>query len=220
MATIAVDSLKGRYAALQAEREATWPPAQLAGNIRQRRTLVDRFDQDAVAQPGDILPPLALADVDGGALTLDGLTADGPALLIFFRFAGCPACNLALPYYADSLYPALRDRGIPLVAVSPQQPDRLREIKDRHALPFAVATDRDNALARVLGISFVPDDQPSPPPAGWIGAVTGTGTWELPQPAVLLVGPGRVVQWLQVSPDWLDRPEADDILARVAAAGR
>jgi len=32
---------------------------------------------------------------------------------------------------------------------------------------------------------------------------------------VLLVEPGRVVRWLQVSPDWLDRPEAVDILRDV-----
>jgi peroxiredoxin len=215
MATIAVESLKARYTALQVARERNWSPAQLDGNARQRRTLVDRFDTATVAQPGDVLPPIALDDVEGGRLSLDDVTADGPALLIFFRFAGCPACNLALPYYAETLYPGLRDRGIPLVAVSPQQPDRLREIRDRHGLPFAVATDSDNDLARTLGISFVPDDRPESPPSGWIGEVTGTGTWELPQPAVLLLGPGRVVQWLQVSPDWLSRPEADEILAAI-----
>ncbi|MEK7456907.1 MAG: peroxiredoxin-like family protein [Pseudomonadota bacterium] len=213
MATIVGDNLRARYAALQAERERDWSPAQLARNAAQRQQLVARFDAATVAQPGDVLPDLALDDVEGATLTLDALTAQGPALLIFFRFAGCPACNIALPYYAETLWPVLRARGIPLVALSPQQPDRLVEIKRRHDLPFAVASDRDNQLARLLGIAFVPDDRPSPPPAGWIGEVTGTGSWELPQPAVLLLGPGRVVQRLQVSPDWLDRPEADDILA-------
>jgi len=213
MATIVGDNLRARYAALQAERERDWPPAQLARNAAQRQQLVARFDPATMAQPGDVLPNVELDDVEGAVLTLDALTAQGPALLIFFRFAGCPACDIALPYYAETLWPVLRARGIPLVALSPQQPDRLAEIKRRHDLPFAVATDRDNQLARLLGIAFVPDDRPSPPPAGWIGEVTGTGSWELPQPAALLLGPGRVVQRLQVSPDWLDRPEADDILA-------
>lgn len=215
MATVVADTLKAQYAALQAERERNWPPAQLAGNARQRQALVDRFNAAAVAQSGDIVAPSVLSDVEGGTLTLDALTSDGPVLLIFFRFAGCPACNIALPHYADALYPALRDRGIKLVAVSPQQPDRLKDIKVRHNLPFTVATDPDNGLARLLGISFLPDDRPEPPPAGWIGEVTGTGTWELPQPAVLLLGPGRVVQWLQVSPDWLDRPEAEAIISAI-----
>jgi peroxiredoxin len=212
MATLLTHTLKDRYAALQAERERNWPPAQLAGNAAQRRQLVERFDPAAVSQPGDILPPLSFAEVGGGTLDLDRLTADGPALFIFFRFASCPACNIALPYYADTLHPVLKDRSITLVALSPQQPDRLRDIKTRHGLPFAVASDRDNGLARLLGISFQPDHRPSPPPAGWIGEVTGANSWELPQPAALLVGPGRAVQWLHVSPDWLERPEAENIL--------
>ncbi|QGP80157.1 peroxiredoxin-like family protein [Sphingobium sp. CAP-1] len=217
MATLLTDTLKSRYAALQAERERTWPTAQLAANARQRAALVARFDPAAVVQPGDILPPRNFVEVDGGVLSLDGLTVDGPALLIFFRFAGCPACNIALPYYAETLHPALKARGIPLVALSPQQPDRLYDIKARHDLPFAVATDADNGFARSLGIAFEPDERPSPPPSGWIGEVTGTGHWELPQPAVLLIEPGRKVEWLRVSPDWLDRPEAEEILGWIDA---
>lgn len=215
MATAAIESLKGQYAELQAERERTWSPAQLAANAGQRRTLTDRFDPSATVQSGDILLPFDLVDVDGDVISLDALTAEGQALLVFFRFAGCPACNLALPYYDRTLYPALKARGIRLVAVSPQTPDKLRDIKDRHTLAFTVASDPDNGLAGALGISFVPDDRPEPPPAGWIGDVTGTGTWELPQPTVLLIGPGRTVEWIQVSPDWLDRPESDEILARI-----
>jgi peroxiredoxin len=124
-----------------------------------------------------------------------------------------------LPYYAEALVPALRDRDIPLVALSPQRPERLADINQRHNFPFAVATDEYNRLARQIGIAFRPDDRPSPPPSGRIGEVTGTGTWELPQPAVLLVGPGRSVQWLHVSPDWLDRPEAEKIIAQIDALG-
>lgn len=215
MATAVNETLKARYAALQAERERSWPPAQLEGNARQRKQLLDRFDPAAVAQPGTVLPPLSFVEVGGDTLGLDELTAGGAALFLFFRYAGCPACNIALPYYADALFPGLRQRGIPLVALSPQPPLLLREVKTRHDLPFLVATDADNALARLLNISFQPDHRPSPPPAGWIGEVTGTGSWELPQPAFLLVGAGRVLRWLQVSPDWLDRPEAETVLHHV-----
>ena len=91
MATIVGDNLRARYAALQAERERDWSPAQLARNAAQRQQLVARFDAATVAQPGDVLPDLALDDVEGATLTLDALTAQGPALLIFFRFAGAAA---------------------------------------------------------------------------------------------------------------------------------
>lgn len=215
MATLLTLSLKDRYAALQAERERTWTSEQLQANASQRATLVERFDPANVAQVGDTLPPFSFDEVDGGTLTLDELTANGLAVLIFFRFAGCPACNIALPYYSETLHPTLADRGIPLVALSPQRSDRLAQIKKRHNLPFSVATDANNSFAQLLGIAFEPDARPSPPPPGWIGEVTGTGTWELPQPAVILLGPGRKVRSFKVSPDWLNRPEADIILTAI-----
>lgn len=215
MATVVNKTLKSRYAALQAERERDWPTAQLQANAAQRGLLVERFDPAAVTQPGTVLPPRSFDEVDGDRLSLDELTAQGDALFLFFRFAGCPACNIALNYYAQALAHGLRQRGIPLVALSPQPPHLLRAIKTRHDLPFPVATDADNGLARELRLTFQPDHRPSPPPLGWIGETTGTNSWELPQPALLLVGTGRVVRWLHVSPDWLDRPEAETILLQI-----
>jgi cytochrome oxidase Cu insertion factor (SCO1/SenC/PrrC family) len=118
-------SLKARLTALHEERVRTWDPAKLQINIDQRRELVEAFDASRIARVGDEAPPFALLDTQGGTITRDALTATGPAVLIFFRFAGCPACNIALPYYQETLWPELQARGIPLVAVSPQVPERL-----------------------------------------------------------------------------------------------
>ena len=46
-------------------------------------------------------------------------------MLVFFRSAGCPACNIALPYYRDELAPGLAALGVRLIAVSPQVRERL-----------------------------------------------------------------------------------------------
>jgi hypothetical protein len=48
-----------------------------------------------------------------------------------------------------------------------------------------------------------------------MGQVTGTGTWELPMPTVVLVDRDRTVRFADVSPDWLVRTEAETILASV-----
>ena len=215
MATTIDDTLKSRYAALQAERKQNWTLAQLEANTVQRLLLRDRFDPAAVAQPGAVLPRLSFTEVGGDIVTLDEVTAHGPALIAFFRFADCAADNIAWSYYAQTLVPGLSARGIPLLALSPQPTHLLKAIKTRHDLPFAVATDTDNRLGRLLKIIFQPDDRPNPPPAGWIGETTGTNSWELPQPSFLLLDAGREVRWLHVSPDWLDRPEADAVLDAV-----
>ncbi|SEJ49275.1 Peroxiredoxin [Azotobacter beijerinckii] len=139
-------------------------------------------------------------------------------MLVFFRFAGCPACNIAIPYYQRNLQPTLHDWGVPLVAVSPQVPERLGEIKSRHGLTLEVASDKDNALGRRFGILYEfdePSRQASLANGPGIGAVTGTGTWELPQPAVIVIGRDRHVHFAEVSPDWLVRTEADPLLEAV-----
>ena len=210
----APESLNAQFAALHAERVRTWSPAQLAKNVETRQALVAAFDPAKVVKVGDHVDPLELDDSTGATLSLDGLLANGPAVLIFFRFAGCPACNLALPYYDRQLWPALAAEGATLVAVSPHLVEKgLGDIRSRHGLRFAVASDRNNALARRLGISFargdVPEGQPTP---GWIGELTGTGTAELPQPTVIIIDGDRVVRFVDVSPDWLSRTEAPEIL--------
>lgn len=209
------ERLAEHYAELHAERERSWEPAKLARNIAQRRELVEKFNHEAIAQPGDRLDAtITLVDVDSGEFQLGDLVAGGPAVLIFFRFAGCPACNLALPYYDRNLWPALDKAGIQLVAVSPQRPQGLKAIRERHQLGFRVASDPHNGLARRLGVAFVPSDAPQPTP-GWIGELTGTGTGELPQPTILVIERDLTIRSIQVSPDWLVRPEADEILANL-----
>lgn len=216
MSDAPTESLTAQFEALHAERVATWPADRLAKNVGQRQWLVDTFDPAKVVQVGDVLDPFVLEDADGGALTLETLTVDGPVLLIFFRFAGCPACNIALPYYDRQLLPALDAAGVRLVAVSPHLPEQgLGDIRTRHNLRFSVAADRDNALGRRLGITFARNEVPAQPSAGWIGELTGTGTQELPQPAAILIDRDRIVRFVDVSPDWLVRTEAPEILAAV-----
>jgi len=213
-------SLHDRFAKLQAERERTWLPEQLARNTGQRQALVARHDPAAHPQPGATLPAFTLVDQDGRELTRDTLTAKGPAVLVFFRFGGCPACNIALPYYNEMLWPQLRAAGIPLVAVSAQNPVD-RGIIDRNGLNYTVAADPDYALGRALGITFLPDDQPPVAPGeDWIGAKLGTNSYEIDQPAVLILNRGGTVRWLDISPDWLARTDSEQILANLPEVAR
>ena len=151
------ESLNDQYAALHAERVRTMDPAKLAKNIDQWQALVAAFDPAKAVRAGQTVAPFDLLDVDGGTLSLDLLVADGPVVLVFFRFATCPACNLALPYYQRTLWPALQAQGVRLVAVSPQVPEKLAEIRTRHDLGFNVASDPDNRLANRFGLTFEPD---------------------------------------------------------------
>lgn len=209
------ESVRAALAALQDERDRSWTPAQLALNAAQRRELVDTFDRSRAVDAGDAVPDFALDGIDGTVIRRDALIANGPAVLIFFRFAGCPACNIALPVYQRALSPGLRDLGVPLVAISPQTPSRLAEIQQRHALDFVVASDRDNGLARRLGITFEANAATRQAAATPLGEITGTGTWELPFPTVIVIGTDATVEWVDIAPDWMRRTEPEAIIDAV-----
>jgi peroxiredoxin len=214
------ESLHQIFRDLHAERVRTMDPAKLAININQRKTLVDTADPSSWVKAGDQVKAFDLPEVDGGRVRLNELLERGPTVLVFFRFEGCPACNLALPYYQRNLLPGLRELGASLVAISPQVPERLKAIKERHSLQFAVASDSNNELARQFGILYTFDEasQKSSIESGrTIGETTGTGTWELPQPTAVVIGQNGVVRFADVHPDWLLRTEAEPILAAVSA---
>lgn len=205
-------SLAARFAALEAERERTWSAEQLAGNRAQRQALRNAFDARRTVGVGDRIDDVTLEGRDGRTLRLSRLTADGPAILLFIRYAECPADNIALPVYDR----ALAGAGVRVVAISPQVPDKLDALRTKHDLALTLATDRDNRLARALGLTFTPLATPNPPPPGWVGEITGTHSWELPQTATLIVDEDRIVRFAAISPDWLDRVEPATILAALA----
>ena len=214
------ESLTQLLANLHAERVATWRPELLKINIDQRQLLVDTTDPRRFVKNGDIVDSFRVPSVDGEVIDLDALLLAGPAVVIFFRFAVCPACNIALPYYHRRLLPRLHELGASLLALSPQVPERLVDIKRRHALGFRVASALHNDLAHQFGILYAYDDaskQAALARGSFIGDITGTGTWELPMPTVIVIDRNRVVRFVDVSPDWLARTEAEPIVRAVEA---
>jgi peroxiredoxin len=223
MTQIPQESVVQLLADLHAQRVATWRPEDLQVNIDQRKTLLDTANRDRFVKSGDVIEPFSVPEVGGEIIELDALLETGPVVLIFFRFAGCPACNIALPYYQRQLWPQLQDLGAQLLALSPQIPDRLLEIKQRHGLEFLVASDLGNDIARKLGILYSFDEasrRAALDRGNSIGDVTGTGTWELPMPTVVVIDSSRVVRFAEVSPDWLVRTEAGPIVRAVREIDR
>jgi peroxiredoxin len=221
MADRPTPTVTGLLAELHAYRVQTMAPAALAANIDQRRTLEQTADRDAFVKAGDVVEPFTLPEVLGGTVDLDQLLAAGPVVLLFFRFAGCPACNISLRHYQQELYPALAELGATLVAVSPQVPDKLAAIKNRYGFLFPVASDTGSELGRRFGITFTPTPEAQAralAKGSDLGAELGTGSsWELPMPTVVVIDADRVVRFADVHPDWLVRTEADVVIDAVRA---
>ena len=202
------ESLNDLLAALHAERVRTWDPQALQVNVRQRRTLVETADRAAWVKAGDQAPDVRLTEVDGEELTLQGLTAKGPVVLILFRFATCPACNIALPYYDRNLWPTLSSLGIPLVAISPQVPEALINVRQRHGFGFRVASDPGARLGRRFGLTFKSESEPTP-------TAVAQGLAEMTHPTVVVIDADHRVRFVEVTPDWMARTEAEPVVEAV-----
>jgi peroxiredoxin len=194
--------------ALHAERIDTWPPEQLQRNIDQRRINVERFDPKTAPKVGAAIAPFVLENVEGGELRSDDLVKNGPAVLVFFRHESCPACNIALPYYDRNLWPTLSSLGVPLVAISPQIASALINVRKRHDFKFLVASDIGAQLGRRFGLTFKSEGAAKP-------ESIAQGLAELTHPAIVVIDASHVVRFVDVTPNWMARSEAEPAIEAV-----
>ena len=93
--------------------------------------------QPSGLQVGDKAPDFALKNYKGEEVTLSTLLKAGPVVLTFYRGTWCPLCNMQLHAF-QSILPDLKERGVQLIAISPQAPDTTLEFVGKEGLDFEV----------------------------------------------------------------------------------
>ncbi|HJP73768.1 MAG TPA: peroxiredoxin-like family protein [Pseudonocardiaceae bacterium] len=177
---------------------------------------------DGVLAPGAEMPDGELLDVDGQPTSLRQQRGDGVTVVVFYRGAWCPYCNIALKAYQNVLVPALTDRGVGLIAISPQRPDGSLGMRDKHALSYVVLSDPGNQIAAKLGILTAPEAAVVETQGALgldLAEVNADGTRILPMPAAAIVDADGVLRWIDVHPNYATRSEPADILAALSAIG-
>lgn len=171
------------------------------------------------ARPGDTLPDPELLDVHGVSTTLEAARDGRPAVIVLYRGAWCPYCNLALRTYQQDLVPLLDDLGIVLIAISPQKPDGSMTMQEKNELSFTVLSDPGNKVAAALGVLTAPAED-TPEAQRTIGIarteLNGDRTTGLPMPTVAAVDAAGVISWIDVHPDYTTRTEVADIVSALA----
>jgi peroxiredoxin len=168
------------------------------------------------ATPGTQLPDVELISAEGTPVSLHAVTNGSPAVIVFYRGAWCPYCNITLKTYQDQLLPDLAERGVALVAVSPQKPDGSLTMQQKHELTFPVLSDPGNILAGVLGILTAPNAQAREAQAKLgldVSVENADGTPTLPMPTVAITDVDHILRWIDIHPDYTTRSEPATILA-------
>jgi len=188
---------------------------------REQAMLAAEGVPPGVAPAGTIVADTELLDPFGVATTFDAATGSGTAVVVFYRGSWCPYCNIALAAYQAHLLPQLTDRGIRLIAISPQKSDGSLTMQQKHDLAFTVLSDPGNVIARQLGILTQPSDEARAAQLQLgldLTSVNADGTATLPMPATIVLT-DHVVRWIDVHPDYSSRTEPWQILRALDEAG-
>ncbi|PZF61914.1 AhpC/TSA family protein [Curtobacterium sp. MCPF17_047] len=170
------------------------------------------------ADVGTHVPDATLLTPSGASTSLAAELGGDPGVVVFYRGAWCPYCNLTLRTYQQDLLPELDARGVRLIAISPQTPEGSELAIANGELAFAVLSDPGNVLAAALGIVTAPS--PSAREAhtslGFdVADSNADDTAQIPFPSVFLVDGERVVRFADVHVDYTTRTEVSEILAAV-----
>lgn len=148
-------------------------------------------------QPGDAAPDFEARRRDGSAVRLSDLR--GRFVLVYFypkdNTPGCTAEACSLNDHLDDL----RNSGAEVIGVSFDTQEAHQRFQERHGLGFALASDRDHAIAADYDVG------------------RRLGVLPVSRRSSFLVGPeGRVVEtWPSVSP----KQHAAEVLAAVRRHG-
>jgi len=184
----------------------------------EQRALAAAGEPAGVAQPGTRLPDGEPLDVAGQPATLAETLGGKPAVIVFYRGGWCPYCSIALRTYQAQLVPVPAERGISLIAISPQTPDGSLSTKEAKELTFTVLSDPGNQIAGQLGILTAPSDgaRAAQLQLGLdLAQINADGTTGLPMPAVVIAGTDGVIRWIDVHPDYTTMAEAGQVLQAV-----
>lgn len=171
---------------------------------------------------GEKAPDFTLPDAFGRTLRLYDRLRQGPVVLVFYRGAWCPFCNLHLRTLYESL-PQFRRYGAHLILVTPQKPDKSRQQLKETGYPFEVVSDLDSAVMKAYRLYFELD------PA--LVAVykkhkldledfNGPGRNVLPVPGTFIIDTEGIVRAMHADTDYKQRMEPAAIVAALARLRR
>lgn len=200
------------------EAVAEWQAGQEPGSLSEGdRAVMDKAAADlAAAMPspglevGDEAPDFSLPNALGRRVRLYHELARGPVVLVFFRGAWCPYCNMHLAALQESL-PAFRERGARVIAVTPQTPDHSRGQIEEDAIGFELLSDLDSSVAKAYGLNFRVADELSDLYKARFGLdladYNGPRRYELPVPATFVIDRGGIIRAAFAETDYTKRME-------------
>lgn len=172
---------------------------------------------------GDSIPDVTLRNENNEAVQLRKLTSERPTVLIFYRGGWCPYCSRQLSGLLD-IQDDLKAAGFQMVAISIDQPSKIKETPKRDELSYVLLSDVDANVSEAFGIAFqVPDELVKKYKESYnidLEAASGQTHHKLPHPSVFVINREGVIQFAYVNEDYKVRLEPKKILAAATDAAK
>ncbi|MBA4149033.1 MAG: AhpC/TSA family protein [Verrucomicrobia bacterium] len=180
-------------------------------------TIAHAETNSAPLKVGDSIPDVTLRTEENKEVKLRGLTAKQPTVLIFYRGGWCPFCTRQLKDLAG-IESDLKKQGAQLLAISMDQPSKLKETPDRENLGYRLLSDSDASAIKAFGLAFKVDDATVEKYKSYkidLEAAAGRNHHLLPHPAVFVVNTNGVIRFAHVNTDYKVRLAPEKILEAV-----
>ncbi len=163
---------------------------------------------------GDSVPEGTLTTLEGKKVKLKTLIAQKPSVLIFYRGGWCPYCNLQMGQLVK-IEPDLEKMGYQVLAISPDQPQKLKESLDKHQINYTLLSDSPMEVTRKFKLAYKVSPKILAKMKGFgvdLEGATGNHLHMLPVPAAYVVDPKGLIHFVYYNPDIKVRVNPDDLL--------
>ena len=163
---------------------------------------------------GEKAPDFVLNNALGKPVSLKDKLKQGPVVLVFYRGAWCPFCNMHLHVLQGSL-PEFKKYGAQLITITPQTPDKSVEQFKQKGYPFEVLSDLDSRVMKAYRLYFeLPADLVDVYKKHGldIEAFNGQDRNVLPLPGSFVIDTDGIVQAMHADTDYKKRMEPSAII--------
>lgn len=208
------------WQAEQAAKTAQAPYSESERQVMQRAAQdLARSLPDPGIKPGEQAPDFTLGNAYGKPVRLADRLREGPVVLVFYRGAWCPFCNLYLRTLYEQLT-AIEAHSAQLLLVTPQLPDRSRKQMEEGRYRFEVLSDLDGAVMKAYRLYFELDPELVRIYAAHglvVEDFNGPGRNVLPVPGTFIIDRDGTVRAMHADTDYRERMEPADILRALDA---
>jgi len=188
-------------------------PADLAIMKNSAESLAKRLPDPGI-KIGEKAPDFNLPDAFGNKVKLSDLLKKGPVVLVFYRGAWCPFCNLHL-HVLNKHLPEFERLGAQLVTITPQKPELSATQVKKSGYPFKVLSDLDNSAMKAYRLFYKMDDDLVKLYVKLgldVAKFNGPGRYVLPVPGSFVIDKTGIVRARHATTDYTQRMEPAAII--------